>query len=255
MIRHGEKLDVEEVRKPLEESELSAEQQKKWRDALQTSGLQEPEIAYAALPKIENMAKSMVEQLPSEALVVFAPTRMPRARMTAELLAGEIAAQAQAQKKQIATAFVWEPADIATEKGSVSNIAMWPIEMAEIIRKFAEQEKADDSALRKYLEESPPQDVGNKSYWNEDQLIFETVNIDLSQQHSVIRERAELLKQQVAAVMEHFSGHPAPVYFYGVGHHHSLIALDVAFNGRIRYNSVEDLPAPLDLWKVDLKSK
>jgi hypothetical protein len=127
--------------------------------------------------------------------------------------------------------------------------------MAEIIRKFVEQEKAEDEELKRYLEQSAPQDVGTRSYWNEDELIFETANIDLASEHSVIRNRAEALKKQVATVMEQFEDHPVPVYFYGVGHHHSLIALDVAFNGREHYDSVNDLPKPLDLWKVDLSSE
>jgi hypothetical protein len=127
--------------------------------------------------------------------------------------------------------------------------------MAEIIRKFAEQEKAEDAALKKYLEESAPGDVGNKAYWNEDELIFKTANIDLASENSVIRKRAETLKEQVAKVTEQLKDHATPVYFYGVGHHHSLIALDVAFNGRSHYDSVDELPKPLALWKIKLGSE
>ena len=44
-----------------------------------------------------------------------------------------------------------------------------------------------------------------------------------------------------------------PVYVYGIGHHGSLIALDVAYNGRDKYDSVDEIPKPLSLWKVNLE--
>jgi len=250
IIRHGEKLAVEEKRKPLEESGLSEEQQQKWRTALETTQLQEPEIAYAALPKIENMAKELCDRLPDEALVIFAPTRMPRARMTAELLSSEIGALASTDNKAIATAFVWEPADVAQDTNSISNVAMYPLEMADVMKAFVQQEQADDEALGRYLEASDAKELGSRAYRGEDELIFKTANMDLASKASVLRKRAEVLKEQVSVITEQYKDHPVPVYFYGVGHHQSLIALDVAFNGRNHYDSVEEMPEPLSLWKA-----
>ena len=255
MIRHGEKLTVDEERKPLEKSGLNEEQQKKWRVALEALHLEEPEIAYGALPKIEKIAREMYDQLPDEAMVMFAPTQLPRTRMTAELLANEIMALNESGTKKISTSFIWEPPDVAKGQDSLSNIAMYPLEMARVIREFAQQDKADDAILKKYLEDSNPQDLGSRSYRDEDELIFKTANIDLASEHSILRERANVVKEMVLKIMEEFKDSPVPLYFYGVGHHQSLIALDIAFNGRSHYDSIDDMPEPLSLWKVKLDSQ
>ncbi len=250
MFRHGEKLEMGELRKSLEESGLSQAQQDKWRAALETLNLQEPEIGYVALPKIESMAKQICDQLPNEALVIFAPTRLPRARMTAELLSREITALSSTSSKNISVAFIWEPEDVAQAPESASNTAMYPLEMVAVMKAFVEQEQADDLALKQHLEETNPEDLGTRAYAYEDELIFKTANADLANVDSVLRKRADLLKEQVLRVANHFKDHPVPVYFYGVGHHQSLIALDIAFNGRNHYDSVRDMPDPLNLWKA-----
>ena len=150
---------------------------------------------------------------------------------------------------------MWEQKDIAQDLASVSNVAMYPLEMTELIKTFAEQDKADDEALKLYLEQATPHDLGSRTYRDEDALIFKSSNADLASENSIMRKRGELMKEQLSTVMQEFKEHPVPVYFYGVGHHGSLIALDAAFNGRTHYDSVEDMPKPLELWKANLDSK
>ena len=247
-IRHGEKLGVGEARKPIEESGLTPLQQEKWRAAQERLGSIDPEISYAALPKIEALAQEIYSSLPEEALVVFASTTIPRARFTADLLSTEIVSRAMDDNRDIGVSFIWEPEELAEKPESVSNITMYPPEVMDAMtKKVAELDLKDDESLREYLED----DEASTTHPKEDEITFQIMNEDLTSKDSFMKRRAELLKAQVATLGHYFKDESRPVFFYGVGHHSSLIALDVAFNGRQSYESVDDMPKPLSLWKVN----
>lgn len=250
MIRHGEKLGVGESRKSLEKSGLSPEQQEKWKEAAARLRLKDPEISYAALPKIERMAQRMYDELPQEALVVFATTQLPRARMTADLLANELSRLTQQHGKKIHTAFIWEPPKDAQNPESVSHVSMFSQEFNDRFARYVAMNAHDDETLADYLDsgDSP----GGRFHPKEDELVLGISNEDLASGDSVLRRRAELLKKQFSKIEKTFQDSDAPVYFFAVGHHSSLIALDVAFNGRERYESVDEIPEPLSLWKANL---
>lgn len=250
IIRHGEKLGLEEARKPLEESGLSSEQQIKWAEAQERLNLADPEIAYTALPKIEEMARDMYAHLPENALVVFTSTMVPRARFTADLISTELSALALKDDKNIGVAFVWEPKEEAIKSGSISNIPLYPPEIGEAMaNKIREVDTQADESLQNYLKT----DNASRTHPMEDELTLQVMNEDLARPDSFMRKRAELLKEQVTKLEQTFGGENRPVFFFGVGHHSSLVALDVAFHGRTHYASAEEMPKPLSLWKTSLK--
>ncbi len=245
VIRHGEKINVGENRKPLEESGLTPEQQKIWKEAQEHLGLHDPEIAYEALPKIEAMAREMYSSLPDNALVMFNSTPVPRARMTVDLLATALTRLSMSDNRNISTAFIWEPQAEAEKTDSVSNIPMYPPEIVDAMeKKIAEMDTQDDDSLRAYLQS------GNAAVTHplEDEITLQIMNDDLSRPDSFMKRRAALLKEQITKLEGTFKTEGRPVFFYGVGHHSSLIAMDVAFNDRTKYNSVDEMPKPLSLW-------
>lgn len=250
IIRHGEKLGLGEVRKPLEESGLSPEQQTKWAEAQERLNLADPEITYSALPKIEKMARDIYTDLPENALVVFTSTMVPRARFTADLISTELSALAFKDHKNIGVAFVWEPKEEAIKSDSLTNIPLYPPEIGEAMaNKIREVDAAADGSLMDYLRT----DNASRTHPMEDELTFQVMNEDLARPDSFMKRRAELLKEQVTKLEQTFGDEDRPVFFYGVGHHSSLVALDVAFHGTTHYASAEEMPKPLSLWKTNLK--
>lgn len=247
MIRHGAKQKGGELRKSLGESELTEEQQRKWQEAVESLKLDNPELSYEALPGIERLGKKIYESLPEHALVIFVSTDTPRTKLTADLLSNEIIelSKAEGGKKDIAVAFLWEPEEVKKQPDSLSNIPMWPPEIMEILEEIIAQDSADDETMEAYLKSD-----GNFEVPGENELTFKMVNRDLRSHDSCLRRRADALKKQYDLLLDTFKDENRPIFFYGVGHHSSLVALDIAFNGRRKYDSVDEIPNPLDLWKA-----
>jgi hypothetical protein len=248
LIRHGPKLKVGEKRRPLAESGLTEEQQEKWQEAVESLHLEDPELAYDALPKIEELAREIFKDLPENALVMFISSRYPRTKLTTYLLSSELTELSQQQEKDIGVSYFWEPEDVIQKKESLtSNLEGDIMPLIDEIRK---RDYKDDETLKKYFEEG-----GNKFIPLEDELTMKAVNEDLASENSYIRKRADLFEKQYTELKEKYIETNRSIYFYGVTHHSALIALDVAFNGRQKYNSVDEIPKPLSLWKANLKKE
>lgn len=247
MIRHGAKQKGGESRKSLEQSGLSEEQQRKWQEAVEALNLEDPELSYETVPGIEKLGEKIFESLPENALVIFVSTDTPRTKLTADLLATEIInlSKSEGDKKDIATAFIWEPEEIKKQSDSLSNIPMWPPEIIKVMEEIIAQDSKDDEMMEAYLKSD-----GNFEVLGENELTFKMVNRDLGSHDSCLRRRAEALKKQYNLLADTFKDECRPVYFFGVGHHSSLVALDIAFSGRKIYKSVDEIPNPLDLWQV-----
>ena len=104
LIRHGRKLDVGEERKSLQESGLTQEQQDKWQEAVEALDLDEPELAYDALPRIEELAQEIYKSLPDKANLMFVSSNYPRTKLTSFLLSGEITRLVHESERNIGTA-------------------------------------------------------------------------------------------------------------------------------------------------------
>lgn len=252
-IRHGHKLKGTEERAPLEESGLSPEDQGVWREAVERlpPGTN-PELRYENLPMIKEMAREMLESLPKKGTVVFSSTTSPRAHLTAEFLSRYLIQERDERgEKGFGVSFLLKPIEGAVQKESHTNIlnidSMVPtiMERMECIGK--QEEFKDDETLSEYFSH----EGGRTAHPMEDELLRRVVNGDLASKDSIYRTRATLLKQQLRDLEEVFSNNDGPVFFYGVGHHSNLVALDVAINNRQHYESVDEIPKPLDLWRVD----
>jgi len=248
IIRHGEKLEAGEERVPLEESGLSGEQQRDWKESVERLGLENPELSYRAVPKIEKLGQEIFESLPEGALVIFGSTNTPRTKLTADLLSKKIMELSVRENKNITVAFIWEPEEIKGQPGSLSSIPMYPPEISDAIKKIQEQDEIDDKIIKDYLEKD-----GGFAHPKEEEWVMKAVNDDLAGEDSFMRRRADLLKSQYEKLKEAFGNENRAIFFYGLGHHSSLLALDVCFNGRKKYDSVAEMPQPLSLWKADLK--
>ncbi len=248
-LRHGPKLKVGEKRKPLEESELSSEQRAKWQEAMEDLKLEDPELAYEALPRIEQLAREIFSDLPKHAMLIFVSSEYSRTKMTSYLLSKELMALSNSDaQKDIMVSTLYEPAEEVQKPDSLkSNLAGDIMPLMEAIR---QRDYQDDEMLRKYFEEG-----GDKSVQMEDELVMKTVNEDLAGEDSHIRKRAVLFREQYEKLKHDFRNIERPVFFYGVTHHSALVALDVGFNGRERYESADEIPKPLSLWKANLKKK
>jgi hypothetical protein len=249
LIRHAFKKEPTENRS-LEESGLTKEQQEKWQEAVTRLKLEDPEITYESLPLIEKMAEGIYESLPPKALVLLAATEYPRNKITADFLATEIARLAmEKEDKEISTAFIWEPSDVAANADSLTKIPVGtPGAIMENMKIVFEKDYQDSESLREYLEGRS----ASVSHPLENELTMKAANLDLISKDSFLKERADLLKAQVEKLKETFKDYDGPIYFYGVGNHSSLIALDVAFNDRQKYETVEEIPEPLALWKAKI---
>jgi len=246
-IRHGEKLKLGEDRKALEDSGLTEEQQEKWKEAVGALKLEDPELAYEALPKIEQLSREVYDSLPGDALLLFLSTDTPRTKLTANLLSSELFRLEQQNGKNIAVACLWEPENNNNQDG-LRDVSTGDI--TDRMKRILIQDSQDEQALKEYFDSG-----GNKTFAMEDELVMKAINEELVSDNSAIKKRAQLLKAQYERLSEKFKDEKRPLFFYCVSHHSGLVALDVAFNGREKYNSADEIPKPLSLWKAKLDRK
>lgn len=244
-IRHGEKSEVEEKRKPIEESGLTEEQQKKWKEAVEDLKLEDPELKFEALAEIEKLAETIFKELPLKATLVFVSSDTARTNLTRYLLSGEITKLNQENdEKDIRVASLVEPFYDAEDwkKSLKGNLIA---DMMDLIDEVRKADFADDEMITKYFEEG-----GNKSIPQEQELTMKAANMDLARgSDSYLRKRGEHFRKQLEEIEDEFSD-LEPIYFFGITHHSSLIALDAEFNGRESYENVKEIPEPLALWKA-----
>jgi len=255
-MRHGYKLRPVEERRPLEDSGLSAQQQETWREAVERLHLgDDPEITYETLPAIEKVAADTYERLPEKATVIFTSTKYPRARITADFFSTELTKLAMNNKegKDISVAYLWESPEEASKDSSMTNVSDVSGEYSQLwdlMKEVGAAEYADDADLDAYFHASTD---GKRAHPKENEILMKAVNLDLSRPDSVFKKRAVSLKEQLKSIHTAFT-ESEPVYFIGVGHHTNLISLDVALNGRTHYDSVDQIPVPLEMWKADRKT-
>ncbi|OGY38576.1 MAG: hypothetical protein A3G57_04740 [Candidatus Andersenbacteria bacterium RIFCSPLOWO2_12_FULL_45_8] len=250
LIRHGAKFEGGKKRVPLEESGLTAEQQERWAEAVERLDIQnDPELSYDSVPQIEKLAARLNESLPERATVLFLSSDYPRTKLTADLLSSSLIGEVQKAGKDVGVGFVWEPKEEAAKPGSVSKLPQGTPEIMEAMKEVAERDCPDDESLKEYFISND----GSITHPKEDELVMKAVNEQISDKDSFIGKRVALLKEQVENLKAKFPSGDRPVYVYGIGHHGSLIALDVAYNGRDKYDSVDEIPKPLSLWKVNLE--
>jgi hypothetical protein len=250
-MRHGHKLRPGEVRGPLEQSGLSAEQQQTWREAVDRLGLEaDPEITYESLPLIEKIAADLYERLPEKATVIFSSTKYPRARLTADFFSSAlIKVAAERKDKDVGVAFLWEPGEDASKDTSTAEVLDVSGEFTkvwELMKEVKDLEYPDDTDLAAYFSSND----GNRRHPKENEVLMKAVNLDLSRDNSVFKKRAERLKVQLQS-LDTILKTDSPIYFFGVGHHSNLISLDIALNDRTHYDSVDQIPEPLAIWKAD----
>jgi hypothetical protein len=248
-LRHGHKVEAGTERSSLEESGLTPEQQEKWKEALSVlnEGV-DPEITYENIPLIEDMASDIFSKLPEKALLLFTSTDYPRTRMTSALLSQELIRISQSQaEKDIAVASIWEPKETREQEDSVSNL---PNENREAVALFREFQKSLDLEKDPALQEYFNHPTGGKNHSKGQEMLFEIANKDLASENSVFRKAAEQMKGQIESFKEKYKDADRPIYFFGVGHNTTFVALDVAVNGRDHYDSVDEIVEPLTLWKV-----
>ncbi len=174
---------------------------------------------------------------------------MPRTKLTSYLLSSELVKLAyKEEEKDVVVSSLYEPEEEAQRPDSIKTNLSGDI--MPLMDKIRERDHQDDESLKRYFEEE-----GNKNVPFEDELVLKTVNEDLASDQSYIRSRADLFRKQYEDLKEEFKDKDRPVYLYGVTHHSALIALDVGFNGREKYNSVDEIPKPLSLWKANLEKK
>ncbi len=249
-VRHGSKMKADEVRVPIKESGLSSSQQEKWKEAVERLKLEDPEINYDSLVKIEALAQDICSQLPEKALLIFNSTNTPRTKLTADFLSTSVFEESKKLGKDIRVAYIWEPSLRAKEDGALMRTSE-SIGIPLMLRLMEEVEENDDKSLHMYLTSGK----GAFAHPKEDELVMKAVNRDLASEPSFFKNRAAVLKGQMDRIRESFPDKDLPLYFYGIGHHGSLIALDVAFNGREKYSSVDEIPQPLSVWGVNLKNE
>lgn len=249
-VRHGSKMKAGEERSSIEESGLTPAQQKKWKDAVERLKLQDPEINYDSLVKIEALAQDICSQLPEKALLIFNSTNTPRTKLTADFLSTSVFEESNKQGKDIRVAYIWEPSLKSKEDGALTRTSE-SIGTPLMLKLMKEVEENDDESLQTYLTSGK----GAFAHPKEDELVMKAANKDLASEPSFFRKRAPVLRDQMARIRESFPDKDLPLYFYGVGHHGSLIALDVAFNGREKYDSVDEMPQPLSVWKANIKNE
>lgn len=250
-IRHGDKLKSGQERGPIGESNLNAEQQRRWEETCAKLNIVDPEVTYESALKMEALAADIYESLPERALVVFTSTNYPRTRFTAEYILETIENIAQARKdKKIYTETIGESniVDNARTVGT-STVAKEAPGMIERMKAIMAQDASDDNRLTDYFSHSG----GGKGHAQETEIFFRAVNADLASDDSVIQKRAAELRNELQSIKDSVqTKHDLPIFIYGVGHMSSLIALDVAFSGRTSYEAVEEMPTPLSLREVQI---
>jgi hypothetical protein len=151
------------------------------------------------------------------------------------------------QEKDVAIASVWEPKEIRELDNSVSNL---PNENKEAVELFREFQKNVDLEKDPALEDYFTHPTGGKNHPKGQEMLYEIANKDLASENSVFKKAAEQMKKQMELFKEKYKDGARPVYFFGVGHNTTFVALDVAVNGRTHYDSVDEIVEPLTLWRV-----
>lgn len=246
-IRHGHKREAGKEVVELEHSGLSAEDQEIWKEIVEMRNLSNPEITFENVPLIKELAQQILDNLPNEATVIFTSTPYPRAQMTAELISTYLMKLAESGSKNIHVAYVLESKENIQTPKDIVDVTRNAEAMSLRMKELAKADAKDDAALADYLGAASG---GHLTHPIEQELVQQEVNIDLASPDSLFKIRAEELKTQIEEYKKRFKDISGPVFFYGVGHHTNLIALDVAFNGRTRYETADEIPKPLALWKV-----
>lgn len=197
--------------------------------------------------KIEALAQDICGKLPEKALLIFNSTDTPRTRLTANFLSTSVFEESKKLGKDIRVVYIWEPSLKDKEESALMRTSEG-IGVSLMLKLMKEVEENDDESLNIYLNSGK----GVFAHPKEDELVMKAANKDLASEPSFFKKRASVLREQIAIIRESFLDKDLPLYFYGIGHHGSLIALDVAFNGRERYNSVDEIPQPLSVRKVNL---
>jgi hypothetical protein len=249
-IRHGHKHEAGgEGTTNLAESGLSPEDQQIWAETVASRNLANPEITFENVPLIKDLANNIYEGLPEgPSTVLFTSTPYPRAQMTAELTAVYLMKKAEGGSKQVNVGFVNEAKEDKQTSKDIVDVSYTSTKMMGRMKELAAVDAADDAKLAAYLNATG----GNTTHSNEQAMVQRVVNEDLASPDSVFKRRAEDLKTQIAEYTERFKDIPGPVFLYGVGHHTNVITLDIAVNGRTRYDSVEEVPKPLELIRAKL---
>jgi len=245
-IRHGEKMGVDEARPAIEVSRLTGEQQTRWKQICERLHVEDPEVTYQSVEKIESLARDIFLSLPERALVVFSTTNYPRTRFTAEYVLETLEDLVREDgKKHIYTEVIGESmTDTGVRTVGTSGLAKEAPGMLQLMQQIARQDQADDDGMTQYFSSTG----GGKGHTKELELFFAAVNQDLASENSLIKKRAEELRNEVEQLKKDVqTNKELPIFFFGVGHMSSLVALDVAFNGRTAYERVEEIPTPLSL--------
>lgn len=254
-IRHGEKMtatDQDTISSDLEN--LSVEDQAEWREAVERLGIEaNPEIRPANMLKIREIAQELFGELPEKALVLLTSMLTPRTRLTADLLSTELYKATQEGSKDIGIAYMWQPDSEGKNPENPINlpnpvVASKGPELAALLKEIvAEQSPGTDP-------DSYMKTGGGFKVEKEDDLVIELVRRDLAKgDDSAIRERVHLFEDQIKNMKEWTANEERPTYVVAVGHHMSLIPLDMHFN-EVREFPAEEIPQPLDRWSYDIES-
>lgn len=212
LIRHGQKLETGATRKSFGDSGLSPDQQAKWAEAVKRLNLKDPELAYEALPKIEQLAGEIYNSLPEKALLIFVSTDTPRTKLAADLLSCEIInIIAQQKEKDISVVFLWEPPEEESKPDSLKKVLVGDI--MERMRIIMRQDNIDDESIREYFESD-----GKTTFPMEDEIVRKAINEDIASEDSSIRKRGDLLRKHYEKISEQFKNEDRPVFFYGLSH-------------------------------------
>lgn len=248
LMRHGEKIgpgNEDQIARDLEQ--LDVQDQRQWTEAVNSLGVQDnPEIRPQSIIRIREIAQEVVAELPEHSLVMLANTMTPRTRLSADFLHTEIVRAASSANKEISVVFIWQP---SSEKENDQNPIHLPSgpnskNMLPIAKKVL-AEKYPDVDAEAYFRTG-----GGQQIPDEDEFISELVHLDLNSANSDIKKRVDQYQAQINTLKEWSQGEQ-PVFFIGVGHHMSLVTLDM-FNKGVREYSAKEMPQPLDKWSFDL---
>jgi hypothetical protein len=170
--------------------------------------------------------------------------------MTSAILSTELARLVRIHpEKDIDIASIAEPREIREREESLTNLPSEGAGFVDLWRDFKTNYNVEnDLALSDYFAQSG----GGKNHPKAQAIVFELVNQDLASENSIFRKAAQQMKRQMEAFKQVYQGQDRPVYFFGVGHNTTLIALDVAMHNRDHYDRVEDIPEPLTLRKISM---
>ncbi|MFH1089844.1 MAG: hypothetical protein V1716_05485 [Candidatus Uhrbacteria bacterium] len=199
-IRHGEKMGVGEERSAIEVSGLTSDQQARWKNICERLHVEDPEVTYQSVEKMESLAKEIFSSLPDRALVVFSTTNYPRTRFTAEYVLETLEDLAREDnKKHIYTEVIGESTtDTGVRTVGTSGLAKEAPGMLPLMQQIARQDQADDDGVAQYLSSTG----GGKGHAKEMELFFAAVNQDLASENSLLKKRAGELRAEVEQLKE-----------------------------------------------------